>query len=148
MDTGLPRPVRLALGRASGLIDAQLAPSPVGHPLWDEWVHQFGRLGRRRKRFGFPGPASDVAQHRRTHWRSSLPGMYNGGMRRALRWTFTIASILFSGLALVMGLLEVVHLAHNQSTEHFAGIFAMQALVLAAVFAVSALAAALSGETA
>jgi len=74
--------------------------------------------------------------------------MYNGGMRRALRWTFTIASILFSGLALVMGLLEVVHLAHNQSTEHFAGIFAMQALVLAAVFAVSALAAAMSGETA
>ncbi len=65
-----------------------------------------------------------------------------------LRWTFTIASILFSALALVMALLEVVHLAHSQSTEHAAGIFAMQALVLAAVFAVSALAATRSVETA
>lgn len=47
-----------------------------------------------------------------------------------------------------MALLEVVHLAHSQSTEHFAGIFAMQALVLAAVFTVSAIVATRSGETA
>lgn len=72
----------------------------------------------------------------------------NIGMRRATQWTFTIASILFWGLALVMALFEVWQLAHSQPTEHAAGIFAMQALVLAAVFAVSALAAARSGETA
>lgn len=70
------------------------------------------------------------------------------GMRRALQWTFTVASILCSGLAVVLAFLEVVHLAHGQSTEHAAGIFAMQAVVLAAVFAVSGLAAARSGETA
>jgi branched-subunit amino acid ABC-type transport system permease component len=60
--------------------------------------------------------------------------MYNGGVRRALRRTFISLSVLCWGLALVMALLEVVHLAHGQSTEHSAAIFAAQALVLAAVF--------------
>lgn len=76
--------------------------------------------------------------------------MYNRGMRWATQWTFTTASVLFSGLAFVMALLEVWQVAHSQPNEHAAGIFAMQAFVLAAVFAVSALAAAAarSGETA
>ena len=67
-------------------------------------------------------------------------------MRLATLWVFTIASALSWGLGVVMALLEVVHLAHGQSTEHAAGIFAVQALVLAAVFTVSALAAARSGD--
>jgi len=66
-------------------------------------------------------------------------------MRRVSLWTLNIASALFGAFALVMGLLEVVHLAHGQS-EHFAGTFALQALVVAAVFTVCALAVARSGE--
>jgi hypothetical protein len=62
-------------------------------------------------------------------------------MRRVSLWTFTIASALFWAFALVMALLEVVHLAHGQS-EHFAGTFAMQAAIVAAVFTVGARSAA------
>jgi succinate-acetate transporter protein len=69
-------------------------------------------------------------------------------MRRALLWTFTIVSLLFWGLALVMALLEVVHLAHGQSTDHAAGYFAVQSLVVASVFTASALVARRSREAA
>ena len=44
-----------------------------------------------------------------------------------------------------MALLEVVHLAHGQS-EHFAGTFAMQAAIVAAVFTVGARHAARAGQ--
>lgn len=73
--------------------------------------------------------------------------MYKRGMSRVVLWSFTIASVLFWGLALLMALLEVAHLAHGQS-DYAAGTFAMQALVLAAVFTLGALAAARSGEAA
>ena len=53
-------------------------------------------------------------------------------MRRVSLWVFTIASVLFWAFALVMALLEVVHLAHGQY-EHVAGTFAMQAAMVAAV---------------
>jgi heme/copper-type cytochrome/quinol oxidase subunit 4 len=68
-------------------------------------------------------------------------------MRRASLWTLTIASVLFGVFALVMALLEVVHLALGQS-EHFAATFAVQALVVAAVFMVGALLVARDGEDA
>lgn len=67
-------------------------------------------------------------------------------MRRVSLWTFTVASVLFWAVALGMALLEVVHLAHGQSTEHFAGVFAVQAVVVAAVFTVGARLAARSGQ--
>ena len=66
-------------------------------------------------------------------------------MRRVSLWTFTIASVLFWTFALVMALLEVVHLAHGQS-EHFAGTFAVQAVIVAAVFTVAARVAARTGQ--
>jgi hypothetical protein len=65
-------------------------------------------------------------------------------MRRASLWTLTIASVLFAVFAFVMALLEVVHLAFGQS-EHFAATFAVQALVVAAVFTAGALAVARHG---
>lgn len=67
-------------------------------------------------------------------------------MRRVSLWTFTAVSVLFWAFALDMALLEVVHLAHGQSTEHFAGMFAMQAVVVAAVFTVGARLAGRSGQ--
>ena len=66
-------------------------------------------------------------------------------MRGVSLWTFTIASVLFWASALVMALLEVVHLAHGQS-EHFAGSFAIQAVIVAAVFTVGARAAARASQ--
>lgn len=66
-------------------------------------------------------------------------------MRRVALWTFTIASALFWAFALVMALLEVVHLAHGQY-EHFAGTFALQAVTVAAVFTVAARVAARAGR--
>ena len=68
-------------------------------------------------------------------------------MRRVSLWTLTIGSVLFGVLALVMALLEVLHLAHGQS-EHFAATFAAQALIVAAVFAIGALVARSGGEDA
>lgn len=64
-------------------------------------------------------------------------------MRRALQWSFSAAAVLFAGLAVMMGFVEVVHLAwgEGRSTGHAAGVFAVQALVLAGVFTASALAA-------
>lgn len=66
-------------------------------------------------------------------------------MRRVSLWTFATASVLFWAFALVMALLEVVHLAHGQS-EHFAGTFAVQAAIVAAVFTVGARHAARTGQ--
>lgn len=64
-------------------------------------------------------------------------------MRRAVQSSFTAASILFVGLALMMAFIEVVHVSQGQgqSTGHFAGIFAVQALALAGVFTASAITA-------
>ena len=65
-------------------------------------------------------------------------------MGRVWLWTSTIASVLSWGFALLMALLEVVHLAHGQS-EHVAGTFAMHAVAVAAVFTVAARIAARPG---
>lgn len=62
-------------------------------------------------------------------------------MRRVSLWTLIVASALWGAFAVVMALLEVVHLAHGQS-EHFAATFAAQALIVATVCAISALAVA------
>jgi hypothetical protein len=49
--------------------------------------------------------------------------MYDKGMSRALRWTFTIAPALCWGLIVIMALLEVVHVAHGQSgSSHLTGV--------------------------
>ena len=66
-------------------------------------------------------------------------------MKRASAKTLGVAAVLSGAFALVMALLEVWHLAHGQS-EHFAGTFAVQALVVAAVLGISALTIARAGE--
>jgi hypothetical protein len=94
----------------------------------------------------FPRRVSQEVAVRNLHGRLVAGGNYRFAprrctredMRRVLLWTFTLASLLFWGLAVVMALLEVVHLAHGQPTEHAAGTFAVQALVVAVVFTVRA----------
>ena len=54
-------------------------------------------------------------------------------MRRAVLRSSTVAAVVAWAFTLAMALLEVLHLAHGTS-EHFAGTFALQGLVLAAVF--------------
>lgn len=66
-------------------------------------------------------------------------------MRRVSLWILSIASVLVGVFALLMALLEVVHLAHGQS-EHFAATFAAQALVVAGVFTAGAVVVARHGE--
>ncbi len=75
-------------------------------------------------------------------------GTLGSQVRRGLLWTSSIAAVLWWGFALVMALLEVVHLAQGQSTEHAAGVFAGQALVVAAVSTAGALVTARSGVAA
>jgi len=60
-------------------------------------------------------------------------------------WTLSIASVLFGAFAVLMALLEVVHLAHGES-GHFAATFAAQALIVAAVFTAGAVVVAKHGE--
>lgn len=69
-------------------------------------------------------------------------------MRRSLQYGLTGTSGMFAGLALLFALLEVVHLSQRQgqSTGHFAGVFAVQALALTAVFAAGAVAARRQGD--
>ena len=59
--------------------------------------------------------------------------VYNCDMRRGLVGSATVAAGVAWAFTVAMALLEVVHLAHGTS-EHFAGTFALQGLVLAAVF--------------
>lgn len=58
-------------------------------------------------------------------------------MRQLLLWTFTVAAVVLWGAAAVMALLEVVHLAYSEPAEHAAGLFALQAVVLAVLFTVA-----------
>jgi len=70
---------------------------------------------------------------------------YNSRVRRVSLWILGIASVVFGVLAVLMALLEVVHLAHGEF-EHFAGTFAAQALVVPGVLTAGAVVVARHGE--
>lgn len=68
-------------------------------------------------------------------------------MKKALVLTFAMASLPFWLLAVSMAVIEVLHLASAQSTDHAAAGLAVNGLIVAAVFTLAALATRASSNT-
>lgn len=68
-------------------------------------------------------------------------------MKKALALTLAMASLPFWILAVGMAVIEVLHLASAQSTDHAPAGFAVNGLIVAAVFTFGALAARPSSDS-